>query len=235
MNGENNPNLTILSAAVEQLGPLVDDMVFLGGCATPLLITDPAAPDARITKDVDVITEVASRSDYYRLSERLRERGFCEDTSEDAPLCRWISGEILLDVMPTSSNILGFSNRWYGPAIEKAEEISLPSGHHIRIVTAPYFLATKLEAFFGRGKGDYMASHDMEDMVALIDGREELAREVVHSDKEVKEYLKEKFSLLLNTAEFIESLPGHLPPDSGGQARLGLLIKRIRDIVEFPI
>ena len=30
--------------AVEQLGELVDEMVFLGGCATGLLITDPAAP-----------------------------------------------------------------------------------------------------------------------------------------------------------------------------------------------
>jgi len=137
MTRRNNPNLVILSIAVEKLGPLADEMVFLGGCATPLLITDPAAPHARITKDVDVITEVASRSDYYRLGENLRERGFSEDTSESAPLCRWVSGEILLDVMPTSPGILGFSNRWYGPAIEKAEKTTLPSGHTIRLVTSP--------------------------------------------------------------------------------------------------
>ena len=232
MTTGSNPNLVILSAAVEQLGSLADEMVFLGGCATPLLITDPAAPHARVTKDVDVITEVTSRSDYYRLSERLRERGFSEDTSEGAPLCRWVSGEILLDVMPTDPDILGFSNRWYGPTLEKAVEVTLPSEHTLRLVTAPYFLATKLEAFFGRGEGDYMSSHDMEDMVALIDGRKELTDEILRCDDELKGYLKEKASSLLNTPQFLQSLPGHLPPDKASQARLPLLIEQIKKIAE---
>lgn len=47
-----NPNLDILIRAVDQLGDLADDMVFVGGCATGLLITDQAAPPIRITKDV---------------------------------------------------------------------------------------------------------------------------------------------------------------------------------------
>ena len=46
--------------AVDRFGPVADEMVFLGGCATGLLITDPAAPSVRVTMDVDVITEVAS-------------------------------------------------------------------------------------------------------------------------------------------------------------------------------
>lgn len=225
-----NPSLDILSAAVRQLGPLVDEMVFLGGCAVPMLITDQAGANTRFTRDVDAITEVASRSDYYRLSKRLRERGFSEDQSEDAPLCRWVSDEILLDVMPTAPEILGFSNRWYEPAIERAAKTTLSSGDSIRIVTAPYFLATKLEAFFGRGDGDYMASHDMEDIITLIDGRKELELEILDCDDELKGYLREKFSLLLNSSEFIQSLPGHLPPDKAGQARLPLLIERIRKI-----
>ena len=228
MRNRSNPNLDILSAAVERLGPLADEMVFVGGCATPLLITDPAAPHARVTRDVDVITDVASRSDYHRLSERLRKRGFSEDPSEGAPLCRWVLGEIILDVMPTEPAILGFSNRWYGPAIDNAKEVTLPSEHTLRLVTAPYFLATKLEAFLGRGGGDYMASHDIEDIVALIDGRKELNSEIHRSDYELKEYLKERFISLLNIAEFLQSLPGHLPPDQAGQSRLPLLIERIR-------
>ncbi|MDH3976301.1 MAG: hypothetical protein OEV42_18705 [Deltaproteobacteria bacterium] len=230
MTGSSNPNLEILLLAVKQLGPIVADMVFLGGCATPLLVTDPASAQARFTRDVDVITELTSRNDYYRLCAKLRERGFLEDTSEDAPLCRWISGGILLDVMPTDAGILGFSNRWYGPAIEKSAERTLPSGHTIRLVTAPYFLATKLEAFYGRGGGDYMASHDMEDIVSLIDGRRELIGEILQDDNELRDYLKENFSVLLNIPDFLHALPGHLPPDAAGQARLPLLIERIRNI-----
>lgn len=55
MHRERNPNLEILELAVAQLGPLVDDMVFVGGCATGLLLTDLAAPPIRQTRDVDVI------------------------------------------------------------------------------------------------------------------------------------------------------------------------------------
>jgi len=55
-----DPSLALLSRAVVQLGPLVDRLVFLGGCATALLLSDPAAPEVRPTKDVDAITEVGS-------------------------------------------------------------------------------------------------------------------------------------------------------------------------------
>ena len=68
----NNPNLTLLEVAVRLLEPLLDDLVFAGGCATGLLISDPAAEGVRPTTDVDAITEVSSYSQYTTLSERLR-------------------------------------------------------------------------------------------------------------------------------------------------------------------
>jgi hypothetical protein len=84
-----DPNLEILKLAVGQLGELIGEMVFLGGCATGLLVTDPAADPIRTTDDVDAIVDVATRAQYYQLSERLRQHGFSEDTSEGAPVCRW--------------------------------------------------------------------------------------------------------------------------------------------------
>ncbi len=81
MERQRNPNIETLTMAVSKLGPVADEMVFLGGCATGLLITDPAAPSVRVTTDVDVITEVASLRDYYQLAKRLRQRGFVEDQS----------------------------------------------------------------------------------------------------------------------------------------------------------
>lgn len=182
MHREGNPNLQILEIAVAHLGPLADDMVFLGGCATGLLLTDIAAPPTRVTQDVDVITEVASLGDYHRLAGQLRKRGFQEDQSPEAPICRWVAAGVVLDVMPTKSEILGFGNEWYQPALDAAVAVELPSGKRIRMVTAPYFLVTKLAAFDSRGKGDYVTSHDMEDIVAVLDGRPEIVYGANNSD-----------------------------------------------------
>ncbi|WP_428605005.1 hypothetical protein [Sedimenticola sp.] len=177
-----NPNLEIIELAVTRLGALAEEMVFVGGCATGLLITDVAAPPIRVTRDVDTIVQVATLAEYLQLSDRLRQLGFREDTSEGAPLCRWITQGVILDVMPTDGSILGFSNRWYAQAVEHAVRMALPSGKSIRMVSAPYFLISKLEAFDGRGQGDYLMSHDIEDVVAVLDGRSELIDEVAAVD-----------------------------------------------------
>lgn len=232
MHREGNPNLEILEMAVDHLGTLADDMVFLGGCATGLLLTDVAAPPIRATQDVDVITEVASLGDYHRLSGQLRKRGFKEDQSPDAPICRWVAAGVVLDVMPTRPEILGFGNEWYQPALDAAVAVELPSGKRIRMVTAPYFLVTKLAAFDSRGKGDYVASHDMEDIVAVLDGRPEITNEVKRADEVLRKHLMTRFAALLRDTKFVASLPGHLPGDTASQARAPLVMERITEIVE---
>ena len=227
-----NPNLEILSTVVDRLGPLVDSMVFLGGCATGLLLTDPAAAPIRATLDVDVITEVASLADYHRLAEKLRERGFVEDLSPEAPICRWKMGGMILDVMTTDPEIMGFGNEWYASAFATAESVSLPSGKRIRMITAPYFLTTKLAAFDDRGDDDFLLSRDMEDIVAVIDGRPEIVDEVRKSETCLKVHLAQRFAELLQDYKFTDQLPGHLQSDAASQARLPVLLERIRMISE---
>jgi hypothetical protein len=227
MARQQNSNIEILTVAVDRLGPVADELVFLGGCATGLLITDPAAPSVRVTMDVDVITEVASLRDYYQLAKKLRQRGFVEDQSQGAPICRWNLGSTILDLMPTKPDLLGFGNRWYEPAVLTAESVELPSGKSIRMVLAPYFLATKLEAFDGRGKGDYLLSHDIEDIVAVLDGRPEILDEIPRASKSLRTYLADRFAALLETREFIEALAGHLAGDPASQGRMPLIKERI--------
>ena len=227
MDSEQNPNIEILQRAVECLGPVVDQMVFLGGCATGLLITDPAAPPIRVTRDVDAIVQVVSRVEYYALSEKLRVQGFSEDMSDDAPICRWVSDNVMLDVMPTDERILGFGNQWYSAAMENAQITTLPNKKAIRIVTGPYFLMTKLEAFYGRGQGDYMMSHDIEDIIAVIDGRPGLAGEVEASDPVLREALSNNFDILLKDSRFTDAVSGHMPTDDISQAR----VTRIFDVL----
>ena len=214
------------------LGPVSDEMVFLGGCATGLLITDPAAPPIRATRDVDVVIEVASLAEYYRISASLRDRGFREDRTEQAPICRWAGHDVLLDVMPTDPTILGFGSEWYERAFTAAQEHELPSGHTIRLISAPYFLITKLAAFEARGNGDFALSHDIEDLIAVIDGRPDIVQEVQQLEAYALAHLATKIAALLDNRTFVDSLPGHLPGDPGSQARLPMLETRLQAMVE---
>jgi len=221
-----DPNLTLLEAAVRLLQPLLDDLVFVGGCATGLFITDPAAGGIRPTKDVDTITEVSSYAEYATLSERLRALKLHEDHREGAPTCRWRYGELTIDVMPTDERILGFSNRWYEPAIASAQNVTI-AGLSIRLIIPVYFLATKLEAFRGRGNDDYSGSHDLEDVIAVIDGRPEIVEEVRTAPSDVRGHIASEMMRLLNTRAFVDALPGFLLPDSASQARYDLLRQRL--------
>jgi len=228
-----NPNLEILLLAADQLEDLTDEMVFVGGCATGLLITDEAAPPIRVTKDVDAITQVASKAEYYKLSEKLRDKGFSEDTSDGAPLCRWLNDAVILDVMPTDPTILGFANEWYKSAMDNAALIQLSSEKKIRMVTSPYFLITKLEAFDGRGENDYLMSHDIEDFIAVLDGRPEILEEIKHSDPELVVELSRRCKGLIKDDRFIEAVSGHMPTDETSQARASITIELINQIAEL--
>lgn len=207
-------------------------VVFLGGAATPLLITDPALPHIRTTFDVDVIVEVVSRMDYYRLEEALRKRGFTQRIDSEHPVCRWSFQEVIIDIMPTDEKILGFSNRWYLQAIQHSVVVGIDEYLDIRVVTAPFFLATKLEAFFGRGSNDFLTSHDMEDIITIINGRKEIIGEVGGSSRGLRTFLSETFTAFLANEAFLESIPGHLLPDPGNQARYAIVLDRIKQIAD---
>jgi len=221
-------NLDLLRLVAVEIEEIAEEVVFVGGVTVGLLITDEGAADVRPTVDVDVIAEVTDIGDYYQLVGKLQDKGFQEDARDGAPMCRFVGHGVTLDVMPTDETILGFSNKWYPDAIANAVTIELGDGLTIQVVSAPYFLATKLEAFLGRGAGDYMMSHDLEDIIAVIDGREELLDEVAASEALLVAYLNEQFSSLLQDAAFVDALPGMLSPDSGGQARIGILLDRIK-------
>jgi hypothetical protein len=223
-----DPNLPLLESVAHALGPLCDPFVFVGGCATGLLVTDPAASPVRATRDVDVVVEVVSLAGYHALERKLEQAGFKRDRSPDAPVCRWIVGGCMLDVMPTDENVLGFGNRWYRLAVRTAESVRLPSGRSIRLIAPPVFLATKLEAFHGRGGGDFLASHDLEDVAVVVDGRPELVNEVATCESALRTYLADEIGSLLQNPAFQEALSGYLPGDEAGQARLPIIRERFR-------
>jgi predicted nucleotidyltransferase len=162
------------------------------------------------------------------LSNELRRAGFKNDLREEAPIRRWVVDEITVDVMPTRVDILGFANCWYEAGVEHAQQIELEPGLAVRAFTAPYFVATKLEAFKGRGAGDFLGSADLEDIISVVDGRRELLSEVAASPADLRQYLAQEFRLLLESRDFVESIPGHLLGDRASQARLPGLQARLR-------
>lgn len=228
-----NPNLEIIEIAAQALGSLRDELVFLGGCATALLITDSAAPPVRATRDVDTLAKIGSAAEYRELEERLRGRGFEVDSTKGAPICRWTGHGILLDVMPTDEQILGFGNIWYASAIASACSYELPSGIKIRLIDPVHFIATKLEAFDSRGDNDFVMSHDLEDVVCVLDGRSELEGEISDAEQKIKDYICHRLRNLVNASQFIESLTGHLPGDAGSQARLPMLLDKLRRLTKL--
>lgn len=179
-----------------------------------------------MTADVDVVVEVTSPADYYELESELRRLGF--RNVPEGPICRWVVEGVLVDVMPTDSKILGFANDWSTPAIRNATSLEIEPGTSIRMVTPAYFLATKLEAFSGRGEGDFLASRDIEDIIAVVDGRPQIAREVAEAPDDAASFVANTLADHLANPRFVESINGHLPGDPVSQARAGTVLERLR-------
>lgn len=226
-------NVEMLGVVAKGLTGLREKVVFVGGATIDLFITDPGAPGTRETDDVDCVVELAGLAQYHVLEEQLRTLGFRHSMDERAPICRWMFCGIKVDVMPTEGAVLGFSNRWYPDGMAKAEEVDLPDGRRVFTFSVPYLLASKLEAFRDRGKGDYMASKDMEDIVALLDGCPDAERRIVAAPANVRIYLAGEFSRMLMDRLFLLSLDGHLRPGIEGTERIDRCLEIMRRVVEL--
>lgn len=204
----NDPNLPSLRVIAQALGDLREQVVFLGGAVAGLLLTDPLAEGVRATVDVDAVVQ-AERAQFHRMQRELTRRGFRED-ADSGVICRWIHRDsgVVFDLMPENPGVLGFANRWYPYAVATAQQVALGDGLHIRLATAVAFVATKMEAFASRGRGDVLASHDLEDVLNIVDGREELVRELAGAEPDVRHALAQAFADLLARPNFLDVLPG---------------------------
>jgi hypothetical protein len=221
-----DPNLAQLERMAEVLGELLDELTLVGGCAAGLLVTDPAAARVRPTLDVDLVVEARTYVEYERFARRLDALDLRRVMDPGAPLCRWRTGDLLLDVMPLEEAALGFSNRWYASALRTRLACRLPSGARIHHIDAPHFLATKLEAFTSRGAGDPLTSHDLEDLVRVVDGRASVERELSAAPPRLGAYVRSGLATCIADRFFLEALPGYFPTHEEGSARSRLLVER---------
>lgn len=223
--------LTMLEIVAEALGDdLCQEMVFVGGCSTAVLITDEITlQEVRATDDVDLIVGLAGQAQWLQLQQTLISKGFTVSGDDDV-YCRMRLGYLKVDFMPDDPNILGFSNRWYKEGIATAIVYTLPSGREIKRLTSPLFLATKFEAYKGRGQNDPLGSHDLEDIINVVDGRPELFAEVQAASSEVRSYISENFRTLLRHIDYDNFLYGNI---RGPEGRAQIVHRRVQTLAEL--
>ncbi len=220
----NDPNLPQLRSIAQALGELREQVVFVGGAVAGLLVTDPLADAVRATRDVDAVVN-ATRTAFHRIEKQVSQCGFARDVTSDV-ICRWVhkASGLVFDLMPVEPEVLGFTNRWYDLAVRTAQAVDLGDGLSIRLVTAVAFVATKLEAFASRGGGDFLTSHDLEDVMNIVDGREELVQEMAEAPADVRQAVAEAFRRLVTNRDFGNVLPGLIAEPE----RAGLVMDRLR-------
>lgn len=224
-----SPNIGALRAVADRLDGLGLNYAFVGGSIVSLLLDNPDLSQVRPTDDVDVILGVIVAERYSDVEARIRELKFSHDMREGAPKCRWVLGDLTVDIMPTDGAALGLNTAWFKEVLAAATE-RVFAHTKLKVVSPAGFLVTKYVAFLDRGKGDYYGSHDLEDFVAVVDGRESVVMDVDRAPAELRLYIVEAIRSLISTREFDEALSGHLPTDTASQQRLPELREKLRAI-----
>jgi len=222
-------NIDMLQTVADGLEELKDEIVFVGGAVAELYADDPASSDIRPTQDVDCTIELSSYKEHTELEEDLRTKGFANDTSQGAPICRWIYQDIKVDVMPTDENVLGFNNQWYPGGVGNKISKTLPDGTEIFVFPPEYYLASKFEAHNDRGGNDLRQSHDFEDIIYILDNCTSILEDIRNAEEDVKNYLKEECESLLKNDGLSEGIESALPYGSDSD-RVEMIETLISDI-----
>ena len=169
-------------------------------------------------------------AEFAKMQERLAELHFHPDPQGQS-ICSYIYKDISIDIMPAEDTGIGISNTWYKPGFDHLQQITLDNNLVINILPAPYFLATKIEAFKDRGNNDFYGSHDYEDIIYVLDNRTTIVEEILTSNAEVKNYLKQELSLIAGHPQSTEILAMHIHP-LVVEDRFPILLEKIKLIVQ---
>ena len=221
-------NLAEVAKVAQKLKELKDQMVFVGGSILSLYTDDPAADEIRPTTDIDMTINLANYTEWTQMQERLAELGFYPGPQGQS-ICSYKYQDIAIDIMPADDSSIGVSNIWYKPGFKNLQQIKLQNGISINILTAPYFLATKLEAFKDRGQNDFYGSHDFEDIIYLIDNRTTIVAEILAADENIRQYIKGELNIIKNHPQADEILAMHIHP-SIRELRFKMLMEKLDQI-----
>lgn len=223
-------NIQMIQEVALGFAELLPEFVFIGGSVLELYAESSTAIETRPTLDVDCVIKTSTKNSYYNLENSLRKLGFLNDTTQGAPICRWIYHGIIVDIMPTDASILGFSNRWYEAGVQHKQSLKLPNNTNIQIFPIEYYVATKLDAILGRGGKDLRVSHDFEDLVYILDNCSSLKnRFSSSSDVSLKKFFTSFFHQLLQNNNLEEAIACCLPLNSTHE-NVRVILEKIKNL-----
>jgi len=222
-------NLAIVAEVARALQNLKEQIVFVGGAVVSLYTDDPAADEVRPTGDVDITIDIVNLSDWSRLQEELALLGFHPDPFGNS-ICSYKYNNIPVDIMSVEDSVFGPSNKWYKIGF-KDLRTTYVEDQEIKILTAPCYLATKFEAFLDRGS-DYRTSHDIEDIMYIIDNRTNIVSEVIESESEISLFIAQQFQHIMDIGLLDEVLMAHIHPIML-EERMPLVKEKIELIVKI--
>jgi predicted nucleotidyltransferase len=202
-------NIHVVAEIAEALGEIKNDTVFVGGAVVSLYTDDPAADEIRPTKDVDITLEIVNLHHWQQINEKLASLGFHPDPYGHS-ICSYKYNDIPVDVMAAEDGPLGPANRWYKLGFENLWTVKAKE-QEIKILSAPCYLATKFEAFNNRGS-DYRTSHDIEDIIYILDNRLNIVEDIAKDDERVSLFIVEQIKIIIQKGLLKEVLMAHIHP-----------------------
>ena len=217
-------NIKVVEKVAISLEELNKEVIYVGGAVVSLYVTDEGAEQPRPTKDIDISVQISTYAQMEELREKLALKRIYPALSEKV-MYRYSFEDILIDFIPFEQTPLGPTNSWLKPGFEKAYPVNIGE-LEIKILPVSLFLATKWEAFKGRG-GDPRVSPDFEDIIYIIDNNKELVTDVRNANKDVQEYLKEMSTEILDHPYRNEIIECHINPFTVEERRAVIVEKLI--------
>jgi len=210
------------------LGPdVLSKVAFVGGCTTGLHITDELSRESvRLTHDVDLVVSIAGMAQWSDFQAKMHKKGF-KVSMQQEKICTLMLGDLEVDFLPDDEALLGFSSRWYMLGLASAIPYKLNSEVSIQLLSPAFFLGTKLEAYQGRGNNDPLASHDVEDVLNIFNGRDDIASEVKAAPEELQQYIKEVICELLDHDLFQYAVDSAA---NGDELRAEIIFERLEHV-----
>ena len=198
-----------MAEVAEALREIKEQMVFVGGAVVSLYADDPAADEIRPTQDIDMTLNILNLGHWKKVQEELGKLGFHPDPFGRA-ICSYKYKDIPVDIMAAEDGPLGPANPWYKIGFSNLWTAKAKD-QEIKILSAPCYLATKFEAFNDRGS-DYRTSHDMEDIIYVLDNRTSIVEEIAKDNSSIANFIKEQLQNIINKGLLQEVLMAHIHP-----------------------
>ncbi|MEZ4825758.1 MAG: hypothetical protein R3C61_05605 [Bacteroidia bacterium] len=219
----------MLETLASGFGESLNKVVFIGGATLSLYITDRSAPECHPSGEVDGIVGVSTMLEFQQFLQTIERKGFKRMKMERQGAEEWMYENIRVRLMPMNTEKLGYTNRWYEEGVFHARTYRLPGGSPIRIFLPAYFVASKIDAFINRGKNNLRLSEDFQDLVYILDNRQEILNDIHQAFYEVRAYIQQQFVRFLSHPGLEEGIAYALPDsfDEENIYRIKTLIRQI--------